>query len=150
MRLNPEVYRQEQERVAERFQEAVQLAEQAFAAEFARLLSHLTERLSNDATGERRIFRDSVVANLTEFFERFRKLNVSSSPELDRLVDDAQQMVKGVTPQQLRNNDALRQQISTQISRVESQLAPLIVDRPRRQLLRSSPAPKGASHAIAR
>jgi hypothetical protein len=150
MRLNPDVYRQEQQRVAERFQEAVQLAEQAFATEFARLLSHLSERLSNDATGERRVFRDSVVANLTEFFERFRKLNISSSPDLDRLVDDAQQMVKGVTPQQLRNNDALRQQIATQISRVESQLAPLIVDRPRRQLLRSSPAPKGASHAIAR
>ena len=35
MRLNPDIYQQEQQRVARRFEEAVQLAEQAFMAEFA-------------------------------------------------------------------------------------------------------------------
>ena len=36
--LSPELYRQEQERVRARFEEAVQLAEQAFLDEFARLV----------------------------------------------------------------------------------------------------------------
>src|SRR6476646_7263273 len=47
LRVAPDVYRQEQERVARRFEEAVTLAEQAFVAEFARLVSHLSERLAD-------------------------------------------------------------------------------------------------------
>ena len=47
--LNPEIYRQECERVAARFDEAVQLAEQAFIGELQDLVSHLTERLNGQA-----------------------------------------------------------------------------------------------------
>ena len=36
--------------------------------------------------GKPKIFRDSAVTNLTEFFARFRDLNIGSSTELDRLV----------------------------------------------------------------
>jgi hypothetical protein len=62
MQLNPGIYEQEQARVAARFEEAVRLAEQAFVSEFARLVGHLTERLSGGAEGERKVFRDSAVA----------------------------------------------------------------------------------------
>jgi len=44
--LNPEVFRQEQARVRERFESAVELAEQAFATELQRLTAHLAERLT--------------------------------------------------------------------------------------------------------
>ncbi len=70
LRIAPEVYEQERRRVAARFDEAVRLAEQAFAAEFTRLLSHLTERLGECDNGRRKVFRDSAVANLSEFFQR--------------------------------------------------------------------------------
>ena len=40
----------------------------------------------------------SVVDNLRDFFERFRSLNVGTNAELDRLVDQAQQIVSGVRP----------------------------------------------------
>src|SRR5439155_5916385 len=74
MRIAPEVYEEERRRVAARFDEAVRLAEQAFAAEFARLLSHLTARLASGADGERQVFRDSAVHNLSAFFGRFAEL----------------------------------------------------------------------------
>jgi hypothetical protein len=99
MRIAPDVYEQERQRVAARFDEAVRLAEQAFAAEFTRLLAHLTERLGESEDGQRKIFRDSAVANLGEFFEKFRRLNVRSNPELDALVEQAQGLVRGATPQ---------------------------------------------------
>ena len=44
------------------------LAEEAFTAELAKLVSHLTERLSGQEDGKPKIFRDSAVENLTEFF----------------------------------------------------------------------------------
>ncbi len=43
--LSPQLYQQEAQRVAARYDEAVQLAEQAFTEELAKLVSHLTERL---------------------------------------------------------------------------------------------------------
>jgi len=137
LRIAPDVYEQERARVAQRFEEAVQLAEQAFVAEFGKLVSHLTERLRDDGDGERRVFRDSVVGNLTEFFEKFRRLNVRSNEDLDELVAQAHELVRGVTPQQLRDNDDLRQHVATEMSVVQSQLDQMMVDRPRRSLIRS-------------
>ena len=86
-RLNPELYEQECERVRSRFDEAVRLAEAAFTDEFAQLVSHLCERLNGEAGGRQKVFRNSAVDNLRDFFERFRSLNVGTNVELDRLVD---------------------------------------------------------------
>src|SRR5438067_283918 len=88
----PDRSSEERRRVAARFDEAVRLAEQAFATEFARLLSHLTSRLANGETGERQVFRDSAVANPSACFGRFTELNVRSNPELDALVRQAQEL----------------------------------------------------------
>lgn len=135
-RLNPELYEQECERVRSRFDEAVRLAETAFIDEFAQLVSHLCERLSGERDGRQKVFRNSAVDNLTQFFERFRSLNVGTNAELDRLVDQAQQIVGGVRPQNLRDNSSLRQQVATQLSGVQSVLDGLLVDRPRRNIIR--------------
>jgi hypothetical protein len=147
MRLSPEVYRQEQERVAQRFEEAVRLAEEAFVAEFARLVSHLTERLGGEASGERRVFRDSVVGNLSEFFARFRELNVRSNQDLDRLVERAQELVRGVTPQDLRDHASMRRHVAAEMAVVQSQLESMTVERPRRRIVRATPSGNGDTDA---
>jgi hypothetical protein len=149
MRVAPEVYQEERRRVAARFDEAVRLAEQAFATEFGRLLSHLTNRLAEGDNGERRIFRDSAVSNLTAFFERFGHLNLRSSPELDVLVEQARRLVQGVAPQDLRDDGSLRQHIATEMTRVQSQVEGLITDAPRRRIIRARPSTNGGTHAPA-
>ena len=134
--LSPELYQQECSRVQARFDEAVQLAEQAFVDELSKLVSHLTERLNGSEDGKAKVFRDSAVENLVEFFQRFRHLNIRSNEQLDELVGQAQQVVRGIEPQQLRDNEALRQRVVTELSGVESVLDGLLVDRPRRAILR--------------
>jgi len=134
--LNPALCRQECQRVQARFNEAVELAEQAFCEELAKLVSHLTERLSGTEDGKPRVFRDSAVNNLTEFFERFRQLNIGSNEQLDSLVGDAQRVIRGVRPQHLRDDQSLRQHVATELSAVQSVLDGLLVDRPRRNILR--------------
>jgi hypothetical protein len=134
--LNPRLYEQECQRVQARFDEAIQLAEQAFLEELAKLVSHLTERLSGSDDGRAKVFRDRVVENFGDFFDRFRRLNVRSNEQLDELVAQARRVISGVEPQQLRDSGALRQQVSTQMAAVQASLDGLMVDRPRRSILR--------------
>lgn len=135
-RLKPEIYQQELNRVRSRFEEAVQLAEQAFTDELSGLIAHLSERLSGADDGKPKVFRNSAIENLHDFFERFQRLNIQSSSELESLVGRAQSLLNGVQPQQLRDSNGLRQQLTTQLSGVQATLDGLMVDRPRRRILR--------------
>jgi len=141
LRLNPHLYDQERRRIGERFDEAVRLAEEAFVTEFGRLVSHLTERLTAGPDGERKVFRDSAIGNLTAFFDRFKSLNVRSNADLDRLVETARQALTGVDPHIVRNSASLRQQVTTQLATVQSVLDGMLVDQPRRRVLRQGRAP---------
>jgi hypothetical protein len=134
--LHPEVYQAEQARVRERFESAVELAEQAFATELQRLTAHLAERLTGLHDGQPKVFRDSAVENLREFFERFRRLNIRSSPELDMLVEEAQQVITGIEPQQLRDSVRLRQMVARDFEQIQASVGEMLVDRPRRNILR--------------
>jgi hypothetical protein len=146
VQLAPDLYQREQERVRARFEEAVRLAEQAFLEDFARLVSHLTERITGtNEDGSQKVFRDSAVDNLWDFFERFRSLNVRSNQQLDELVSRAQQAVRNVGAQDLRDSEAMRGQVATQLSRVQASLDAMLVDRPRRRILRNAPASGGES-----
>jgi hypothetical protein len=137
--LSPALFAEEQQRVAARFDEAVRLAEDAFTSELAKLVSHLSERLSGQEDGKPKIFRDSAIENLSEFFQRFRTLNIRSNEQLDQLVEQAQRIVRGVEPQALRDNTNLRQHVATQLAGVQSVLDGMLVDRPRRNILRRRP-----------
>ena len=134
--LHPDVYQQEQARVRERFESAVELAEQAFATELQRLTAHLAERLTGLHDGQPKVFRDSAVENLRDFFDRFRRLNIRSSPELDALVEQAQQTINGVEPQTLRDSNRLRQMVARDFEQIQASVGDLLVDRPRRNILR--------------
>jgi hypothetical protein len=137
--VSPALFQQEQERVKARFDEAVQLAEQAFLDEFAKLVAHLTERITGtNEDGTPKVFRDSAIDNLCDFFERFRSLNVRSNDQLDALVAQAQRTVRGVAAQDLRDGPSIRQEVASQLARVQTTLDAMLVERPRRRILRNT------------
>ena len=61
--LSPDLYQQECDRVAARFDEAVQMAEQAFLEELQDLVTHLTERL----TGQPNALRHGTIRPVSEY-----------------------------------------------------------------------------------
>ena len=135
-RLNPEVYADQARRVSQRFDQAIEMAESAFIEELDKLVNHLAERLAGDDDGKPKIFRDSAVTNMSEFFTRFRDLNIRSNDQLDDLVERCEGLMRGFQPQSLRDNDGLRRSLSTKLSSVQSSLDQLIVNRPRRNIIR--------------
>jgi len=138
MAIDASVYRREAARVAEKFEQAVELAEQGFVEEFNKLVSHLSERLT-DSDGERKIFRDSSLESLREFFGRFSQMRLGGKAEeqLEQLVAQAQRIVSGVAPQDLRDSSSLRQNVAQNLSRVGAELEGMLVSRPRRKIIRS-------------
>ena len=137
MAIDASVYRREAARVAEKFEQAVELAEQGFVEEFNKLVSHLTERLT-DTDCERKIFRDSSLESLREFFQRFRQMRLGGRAEqqLEELVTQAQQIVSGVVSQDLRDSSSLRQSVASDLARVGTDLEGMMVARPRRKIVR--------------
>lgn len=143
--LNPELYEREAEKIRARFAEAASMAEEAFTSELAKLVSHLTERLTGATDdGRPKIFRDSAVENLQEFFTRFSQLNIRSNAQLDALVSTARAAVSGVGPQDLRESGMLRSQVAERLAAVGEQLDGMMIAAPRRALLRK---PKGDTAA---
>ena len=65
-----------------------------------------------------------------------RHLNIVSSDQLGQLVDQVQGIVRGAKPQELREQNSLRKHVATELSAVQSVLDGLLVDRPRRNILR--------------
>ncbi|MEW4565774.1 hypothetical protein AB1K70_24855 [Bremerella sp. JC770] len=134
--LNPTLYEAECRRMQARFEEAAEMAEQAFTEELSKLVDHLAERLAGNDDGRPKIFRDSAVENLGTFFSRFRDLSIGSNQELEDLVARAEHVVRGIEPQQLRKDSTMRERVASQLSAVQAKLDGMLVERPRRNILR--------------
>mgnify|MGYP006952862715 FL=1 len=61
-----------------------------------------------------------------------------SSPELDALVEQAQQTIHGVEPQTLRDSNRLRQMVARDFEQIQASVGEMLVDRSRRNILRRS------------
>jgi len=134
--LRPDLYERETRRVVAQFDQAVAMAEEAFCAGFSQLVGHLVDRLGSGEDGQPKQFADTTVTKLTDFFERFRRLSVRSNPQLDRLIEQAQAATQGVPPDSLREMSVLRQFVSDKLGDVQSELGKMMLDRPRRNVIR--------------
>lgn len=135
MNFNPELYEQEQNRVQQRFENAVAMAEEAFAEQLSDMVSHLITRLADNPDGTQKVFRATAVDNFKEFYENFRKMNVRSNPQLESLIAQASNLVGGVSVQEIRTDKSLRQNLAAQMSNLQTALNSVIVDAPRRRIM---------------
>lgn len=135
MTFNPELYAQEQSRIQQRFEAAVVMAEDAFAEQLQEMIAHLIERLTDEPDGTKKQFRASAIENFKEFYDNFRRMNVRSNAQLEGLIQQANDLVAGVDPADLRKNSGLRQSLSQQMTTVKTALDNMITNAPRRRVL---------------
>jgi hypothetical protein len=131
--LNPALYAREQQRIAARFDEAVEMAEAMFAAELQDLVARLVERLQpQEEGGKARVLKDALVDNLQEFIGRFKKMNIGSNAQLESMVTTCEQLISGVDIKSLRKDNDLRGQVSEALGAVKVALDTMVVDAPER------------------
>jgi hypothetical protein len=97
------------------------------------LVTHLVDRLSPDVNGNAKRFHASTVTNLMEFIGRFNARNLGQNVDLEQIVNQAKQLLGGINPQHLRQQEPLAKALQTGMQQVKTQLDQLLAKPPTRQ-----------------
>lgn len=135
MQVNPELYEQERQRVAAKFTTALAAAEASFAGQLKTMIDRLVERLQPGADGKAKTFRDATIENFSAFFATFKSMNIRSNKQLDALIREAEMLVDGVDPQDLRDASAdYKSGFAKQLEQIGSKLDEQIITKPSRKI----------------
>jgi hypothetical protein len=72
------------------------------------VLVRMSERLDYADHEKRKIFRDSLVENVTEMVDLLRACNITNDPDMAGMADRLERALRGVTPEGLREDAYLR------------------------------------------
>lgn len=126
--IAPDIYEREQEKIATEMRATLDECRAAIRTEFAELVTHLADRLDTDATGKRKILRDSAVTKITEWLDLFEARNtIGRDEQLAGLVANVRDIMAGVRPDDLRGSRLVRERIRTEMQKA-SQLVGELVD----------------------
>lgn len=102
-------------------------------AQALELADHLIERLTPDAAGKAKTFKDSTVGNVKEFLDTFDARNLTNDAELSAAVGKMRALLGGVNPQTLRDSPWTRDKVREQFAGVKAALNEMLQDRPTRK-----------------
>lgn len=127
------IFEREASKAAAQWTEALSECRQVLRAELASLIDHALDRLTPGADGKPRVFRDSLIKNLDEFFGTFNARNsIGEDADLDALVAQARTILGGVSPDELRKSEAARSDVLSRLAQVKGQLDTMIIEKPSR------------------
>lgn len=130
--LPVELRQQEEEKLKRQMSDAGDKITEALRQGFADLIAHATDRLTVKAGEKPKVFRDSMLGNITDFLETFNSRNLMGDVELAKLVAQAGKVLAGVTPQKLRDDAGSRENVLAQFAQIQSTVSGMIQDKPTR------------------
>tara|TARA_R110002073_G_scaffold16023_1_gene62287 strand:- start:1142 stop:1804 length:663 start_codon:yes stop_codon:yes gene_type:complete len=71
-------------------------------------LTSMSERLDYGTKEDKKVFRDSLVGNVTGMIELLRVCNVNNSTQMSAMADKLEEAMSGVTPDALREDEYFR------------------------------------------
>lgn len=134
LKLAPETYEREQQRVREQFEQAIRVYEREAYEQLADLVNNLVSKLEDSSNGKKVKFSEATTTNLREFFERFKTVGIYSDEGLTELVEQANETLGGTTMAQLKKDRTKRRNISKQFKEVKEKLDTLLIDAPSRSI----------------
>ena len=132
--LSPEVYEREKDKFIRTMEEARELAITSLREEFGGMIARITERFSNGNGDKPKVFKNGTVNNFYEFFETFKERNIFKDDQLSELVERAQGILQGQSPEAIRSNDQLKEHIRSGMAEVETAMAEILT-MPRRRVI---------------
>lgn len=103
----------------------------------------IVKKLTPGADGKPKVFRDTVLEDLTEFLSTFRVRNIADDADLARVVQRLQRLTRGVDPERLRNMDTVRTDIYRGVAAATAELDTLVATASRRAISFDALQPAG-------
>ena len=88
-------------------------------------LKKMSERLDYTTGEDKKIFRDTLVSNVTEMIELLRVCNVTNSSQMSAMADRLEEAMSGVTPDALREDDYFRAETKAAVDKAIAKLPSL-------------------------
>lgn len=132
--VSQQMYQRELTKIQQDLSSEAQEIKLALRTGFAEILDHAISRLGSTKDGKKVIFRDSLVENLGQFFRYFQDRNVLDDGEFAGLVERARKVMDGVLPDELRQNDSLRETVRRSFTEVRKVLDDNLMLAPTRRI----------------
>lgn len=97
------------------------------------LVQRMVTQLTPAADGKRKKIYDSLTGNVEDFLDTFSARNLADDSELQELVAKARDVMRGIDPEILRNEDDTREIVKDGFEQINAQLDQMIVDKPARR-----------------
>jgi hypothetical protein len=78
----------------------------------------MSERLTDDDGGKRKIFRDSLVENAIEICGLLKSFNITGDVRMDEMRKQLEDTMRGVDADALRDSDSLREQTKRKVDAI--------------------------------
>lgn len=134
-KLKGNIWEKELKKAKEAAEQAREEIIKLMRAEFAELIAHAVDRLTPDADGKPKIFKNSMVGHMEEFISLFDAKNIGNDKDLAGLVKKAKGLVSGINIDDLREDKDYRKQIAQGFTQIKASLDPLVEKRPSRRIL---------------
>lgn len=128
-KVNPELYRQEQEKAQLQLQEAASEVVAVMRGTLLELVEHLKERLTPSADGKKKILKETAVTKLKEFLDTFDIRNVTDDKALALEVQKVRSLLGGTTAVALRNSDEFREKLRKGMDNVTTTLGTMVEEK---------------------
>ena len=106
--VDSEVQRELMEQYDRRLAEQLASATKDSWTRLYEALSRLSDRLTVDEDGKKKIFHDTIVTGAVDLCELLTAMNVTQDPQLESARRQLQEVLLGVTPKELRDEDGTR------------------------------------------
>jgi hypothetical protein len=133
--IRKDIFEREKAKAESQWREASDEVRQALRAGLADLVDHMVERLQGNGDGKPKVFRGTLVENMTEYLDLFDPRNVTDDTQLAQLVERCRKTLDGVDADALRASDAIRTKVREGMAQVQATLDTMVIDRPARRIV---------------
>lgn len=131
--LKDGLFEREREKIVKMVEEANEEIRNVLRLQLSELVKRMITQLTPKSDGKRKKIYDSLTGNVEDFLNTFNARNIADDTELQALVQKARDVMKGVDPDLLRNEDFVRITVKDGFDKINKQLDTMIVDKPARR-----------------
>jgi hypothetical protein len=131
--IDSALFQESKAAIDETIRDAKEEVRQLLRATALEVVEHLRERLTDDANGNPKIFRDTAVTKLQAFCDGFSPRDINNDRELRAQVAKIRELISGVQPDALRDINTLRAKVRDGLGEIKTELDKMVIDKPIRK-----------------